>query len=413
MVKQNGPSERQENVLRNLLREAAVRWRFEGNIVSWAIAIEYRRDRLGTPMGHKRSTLRTGREEKPMELDLHGAIAPPRDHLLKERLMSVAQCSRQIDMSGKLAEWIQPSIHICSGKMVSRGGSCEGLRDTEYLFLSVNSFGCHRRASAAARSICPGEMSTAFPSEGRATVNNPIDDSRHYSCLQKHFNPVVVTTSVYKFEFPTYPAAAHRRRTVLLPSLDPQFCLNFAHNRLIQALVKTCKLGGGEIDVVKLWSILPVLLTIHVFHPPRELRLEGFFSFVLVTFNVRLLATTKTAKQGTNAFVLLWSSAGHMNEHCSNGENVECSRSKKPDCNLKDAAWYNWQNELKRLFRSDAQMTVLAIDVPQLLFLGREAAVRGFSKVQNQSQNRRKMPKKPIFVRAARTGVFPRRVGQC
>jgi hypothetical protein len=34
---------------------------------------------------------------------------------------------------------------------------------------------------------------------------------------------------------------------------------------------------------------------------------------------------------------------------------------------------------------------------------------RGFSKVQNQSQNRRKMPQKPIFVRAARTGVFPRR----
>jgi hypothetical protein len=76
--------------VRNLLREAAVRWRFEGNIVSWAIAIEYRRDRLGTPMGHKRSTLRTGQEEKPMELDLHGAIAPLRDHLLKERLILIA-----------------------------------------------------------------------------------------------------------------------------------------------------------------------------------------------------------------------------------------------------------------------------------------------------------------------------------
>ncbi|KAJ7876744.1 hypothetical protein B0H14DRAFT_3130383 [Mycena olivaceomarginata] len=94
MAKQNGPSEQQEDVPKKGNQKGRQSKRERNEIVvgkgggRWNFIhapVIRPRDRLGTPVGHKCSTRRTGREEKPMELDLHEAIAPPRDHLLKER----------------------------------------------------------------------------------------------------------------------------------------------------------------------------------------------------------------------------------------------------------------------------------------------------------------------------------------
>jgi hypothetical protein len=47
-------------------------------------------------MGQEPRVFRTRGEEKRMEIKLHGAIAPPTRHLLKERLMKVRENSTEL-----------------------------------------------------------------------------------------------------------------------------------------------------------------------------------------------------------------------------------------------------------------------------------------------------------------------------
>ncbi|KAJ7882211.1 hypothetical protein B0H14DRAFT_2565457 [Mycena olivaceomarginata] len=88
MAKQNGPSEQQENVPKKGNQKGRQSKRERNELVVGK----------GTGLVHQWgiSAAPAGRDErkKPMELDLHGAIAPPRDHLLKERLMVAREAKR-------------------------------------------------------------------------------------------------------------------------------------------------------------------------------------------------------------------------------------------------------------------------------------------------------------------------------